>query len=322
MRWLDASPRPASTPSCAKSTTPSTPAGSAREHLTGPQHLGYTGDSVPRELMVEAIRAYMADPNYLKTVAPKIAAAIREAVNSHPALGKIIQYNAAMMGLGQRRAAGAAGTVCTGADAMSITTYAELQDRGGGELARSPAVQQVASRNSSRCSRPAANRRLRVRQMETSTSLTPSSGSATLPSDYLAWRRVTWTGSTRVELEYVHPSYLQAAYPAHADRRAKNVHHRGLDAESPAGGTIPRWNSTTTRRLPRCRTPRGHQLAAHRASRPLPVRVAGRGRAVRVNENERAPLWKARRDEIFDEIEKLSNKTRGAGNIRVMGTVV
>ncbi|MET0925725.1 MAG: hypothetical protein ABWY47_21510 [Xanthobacteraceae bacterium] len=30
----------------------------------------------------------------LKTVAPKTAAAIREAVNSHPALGKIIQFNA------------------------------------------------------------------------------------------------------------------------------------------------------------------------------------------------------------------------------------
>ena len=37
---------------------------------------------------------------------------------------------------------------------------------------------------------------------------------------------------------------------------------------------------------------------------------------------EKAALWKARRDEIFDEIEKLSNKSRGAGAIRVMGTVV
>jgi hypothetical protein len=35
--------------------------------------------------------------------------------------------------------------------------------------------------------------------------------------------------------------------------------------------------------------------------------------------DERAPAWKARRDEIFDEIEKLSNKTRGAGPMRVMG---
>jgi hypothetical protein len=32
--------------------------------------------------MAEAIRAYMADPNYLKTVAPKTAAAIRAAVNA------------------------------------------------------------------------------------------------------------------------------------------------------------------------------------------------------------------------------------------------
>jgi len=34
--------------------------------------------------------------------------------------------------------------------------------------------------------------------------------------------------------------------------------------------------------------------------------------------DERTPAWKARRDEIFDEIEKLTNKTRGAGAMRVM----
>jgi hypothetical protein len=59
-----------------------------------PQVLGYRGDEIPREYMVEAIRAYMADPNYLKTVAPKTAAAIREAVNSHAILSRIIQFNA------------------------------------------------------------------------------------------------------------------------------------------------------------------------------------------------------------------------------------
>ena len=63
-------------------------------HLTGPQHLGYRGDDVPRELMAEAIRGYMADPNYLKSVAPKTAARIREFVNSHPTLSKTIQFNA------------------------------------------------------------------------------------------------------------------------------------------------------------------------------------------------------------------------------------
>jgi hypothetical protein len=71
-------------------------------HLTGPQHLGYRGDDVPKELMAEALRAYMSNPNYLKTVAPRTAAAIREAVNSHPSLSRIVQLNslAGMLGAG------------------------------------------------------------------------------------------------------------------------------------------------------------------------------------------------------------------------------
>ena len=68
-------------------------------NLTGPQHLGYRSDDVPRELMAEAIRAYMADPNYLKTVAPRTAAAIRAAVNSNPRLAPFIQFNS-LAGLG------------------------------------------------------------------------------------------------------------------------------------------------------------------------------------------------------------------------------
>ncbi|CCQ72317.1 hypothetical protein [Magnetospira sp. QH-2] len=60
-----------------------------------PERHGYDGDDPPRELMTEAIRAYMADPAYLKTVAPKTAKAIRAAVNGNPALRKIIQFNSA-----------------------------------------------------------------------------------------------------------------------------------------------------------------------------------------------------------------------------------
>ena len=60
-----------------------------------PQRRGYDREEAPREYMVEAIRAYMTDPNFFKTVAPKTAAAIRAAVNAHPSLSKIIQFNAA-----------------------------------------------------------------------------------------------------------------------------------------------------------------------------------------------------------------------------------
>ncbi|WNJ88460.1 hypothetical protein [Bosea sp. 685] len=58
-----------------------------------PQNLKYTGDDIPREYMAEAIRAYMADPNYLKTVAPKTAARIREHVNANPKLNRTVQFN-------------------------------------------------------------------------------------------------------------------------------------------------------------------------------------------------------------------------------------
>jgi hypothetical protein len=63
------------------------------EHF-GPEAFGYPTEMVPRELWAEAIRAYMADPNYIKSVAPKTAARIRAAVNANPHLAPIIQFNA------------------------------------------------------------------------------------------------------------------------------------------------------------------------------------------------------------------------------------
>jgi hypothetical protein len=45
--------------------------------LTLPQDFGYPPSDVPAELMAEGVRAYMTNPNYLKTVAPGTAAAIR-----------------------------------------------------------------------------------------------------------------------------------------------------------------------------------------------------------------------------------------------------
>jgi hypothetical protein len=62
-------------------------------NLTGPQHFGYSQANVPREMVAEAIRAYLTNPNYLKTVAPKTAAAIREAVNNNPRINRAIQFN-------------------------------------------------------------------------------------------------------------------------------------------------------------------------------------------------------------------------------------
>jgi len=97
---------------------------------------------------------------------------------------------------------------------MAITTYAELQSAIADWLARDDLTARIPDFIT--LFEAAACRKLRVRPMETSTSLTPSAGSVALPTGYLGWRRVTWTGSTRRELEYVHPSMLQAMFPDNA----------------------------------------------------------------------------------------------------------
>jgi hypothetical protein len=163
----------------------------------------------------------------------------------------------------------------------------------------------------------AANRRLRVRQMETTATLTPSSGEASVPSDYLALRRVTWTGSPRAELDYVHPSWLHAAWSTDevGTPRAFTIEGSTLTVR-PADDTdlefvyfqkIPALSVSNTSNW---------LLAAHPDLYLFGSLVEAEMLGVN---DERAVIWKARRDEIFSEIEKLSDRTRGAGAMRVMG---
>jgi hypothetical protein len=91
---------------------------------------------------------------------------------------------------------------------MALTTYAELKTAIATRMRRSDLTAQIPDYIS--MFEAKVNRRLRVRQMETSTSLTPSSGVATLPSDWLEARCVTWTGSPRAVLEYVPPQLFDA----------------------------------------------------------------------------------------------------------------
>jgi len=67
---------------------------SIKNGISTPQNLyGYSDAEAPMELMAEAIRAYMQNPNYIKTVAPNVAARIRNAVNDNPMIKNTIQFN-------------------------------------------------------------------------------------------------------------------------------------------------------------------------------------------------------------------------------------
>jgi len=75
--------------------------GQERErHLTTPKTQGYSRDEVLPELSAEMIRAYATDPNYLKTAAPDVAKRIRDYVNPHPEISKVLQFNAVPAAIG------------------------------------------------------------------------------------------------------------------------------------------------------------------------------------------------------------------------------
>lgn len=162
-----------------------------------------------------------------------------------------------------------------------------------------------------------ANRRLRVRQQETSTTLTPSAGEAAIPADYLSWRQAKWTGDTPVVLEYVEPDYLDASRPI-----VTSVNPTMFTIE---GATFRTGSSDTTdisfkyfakvASLSDVATT-NWLLTAH----PDLYLFGSLCEAEAFGSNdERIMLWKARRDEVFEEIEKLSNKTRGSGVVKVLG---
>ena len=198
---------------------------------------------------------------------------------------------------------------------MAITTYAELKTAAENWLDHTLFTARVPEFIA--LFEATANRRLRVREQEASATLTPSSGSVALPADYLAWRRVTWMGSVRVELQYVHPSYLQAAYPSSPSDVPRIFTIEGSTLKvRPVNNTPLEFEYFQKIAALSDSASSNWLLAAHPDLYLFGALVEAEMFGVN---DERAPLWKARRDEIFDEIEKLSDKTRGAGAMRVMG---
>lgn len=65
----------------------------AKKYRNSPETHGYPKDQALSELIAEALRANLSDPNYIKSVAPETAKALRAAVNDNPRLNKIIHLN-------------------------------------------------------------------------------------------------------------------------------------------------------------------------------------------------------------------------------------
>jgi hypothetical protein len=163
-----------------------------------------------------------------------------------------------------------------------------------------------------------ANQRLRVRQQEAAATLTPSNGTATLPADYLAWKRVTWTGDPRRELEYVPPSVLtmnwpdgEAGIPQQFTIEGSSLKIRPIDSANieflyyqkiPA---LDPGNDASTNWL----------LTAHPNVYLAGVLVEAYSIT---RDDDQAVKWGVRREMAYKQIEALSQKSVG-GSMRVVG---
>lgn len=167
-----------------------------------------------------------------------------------------------------------------------------------------------------------ANRKLRVRQMEVTQTTTPSSGQFDLPTDYLAWKKVTWVGSIRRDLQYVHPSIFAEVYPSSPPNVPAVFTVVGTTDSVGAVKIMPTDTSaidfTYYQKITGLSTAYTSNwlLAAH-----PDVYLAGCLTEAHVftKDYEQAAIWKARRDGLIEDIKSLDQKTRGPSAIRVTG---
>lgn len=195
---------------------------------------------------------------------------------------------------------------------MAFTTYAELQAAVASWLARDDLTAYIPDFIT--IFEAAACRKLKVRLQETTATLTPSSGVAMVPSDYLGYRRVTWTGSPIHELSYVTPptyaGYIEAGegIPTIFTIEGSNLR------VAPANDTALTFDYFA--RTAAVSTSLNWLFTKH----PDAYLFGSLCEANAFNKDvDPAGLWKARRDEVFDEIAMLDFNERQGMQVRTMG---
>ena len=192
---------------------------------------------------------------------------------------------------------------------MAISNYGELK----AELSAYLFHQRLANRydNCTQLFETSANSRLRVLPMEASTLLTTASGTVALPSDYITWRTVKYPSRRDYgELDYVHPAYLPSVQ---LNRRPPVFTIEGSNfITRPVDDTADAWEFHYYGKIPSLVgvATNTNWLLTEYPNAYL-FGVITELAAVQRNA-EMAQLYKARRDEAFQEIIQRYAMTTGA----------
>lgn len=201
---------------------------------------------------------------------------------------------------------------------MAITTNAQLKTAIASWLARSDLTDNL--QDFVTLFEAWANRNLRVRQMETLSTITTTDGSTNLPDDYLAWRKLIWNASTEAAMEYVAPEMFHRFYPSSDDGTPRFFTIEGSTLKTRPVDDSTGFVLNYYAKL--------DGLSADSDTNWLldehpDLYLAGslvEANAFLLNPDH-ASLWAGKRDTIAEEIRRLSNVTKGPAQIRSMGPV-
>lgn len=198
---------------------------------------------------------------------------------------------------------------------MAITTYAELQTAVADWLARSDLTDYIPDHV--KLFEAAAARILNVRPMETSATVSMSSGAGALPSDYLAARRVTLSGYG--ELTYAHPTFLMGAYPT-SDQGAPQYY-------TIEGGYLKVRPVDDTKTYVLSYFAKNDAVSSSLnwlfTNHPDAYLFGTLCEAYMFDKDiENANIWKQRRDEVFNEIKAQSFLNAASMSVKPEGPVV
>lgn len=198
---------------------------------------------------------------------------------------------------------------------MAITTFAELQTAIANWLVRDDLTAVIP--DFIRLFEVRVNRTLRVRQMETIATLSPTGGLAALPADFLEWKYLTYTGTTAVNLEYVTPAVMTQMYPdTPADIPAVfTINANGIQVMPTTSDSLTLGYYASIAALSDSNTS-NWLLAAYPDAYLFGSLVEGNAY---VMEPDAGALWKQRADEVMSEILRLDSYTRGPASVRSYG---
>lgn len=207
---------------------------------------------------------------------------------------------------------------------MAITTLTELETAVGNWLDRTDLSSRIPEFIV--LFEAVANRRLRVRQMQASSTLTQTLttdfGYVTLPTDFLEILRVTRVATAPLQLEWVNQDYFLTAFPTmDTPSPLLQINQSGIFTIEGTALRIKPIDSSQIEVAYYQKIPAlsGSNESTHWLFTAHPdAYLAGTlAEAVVFTEApDQAQLWMARRDAAFEEIRRLDTFNRGRSSVR------